>query len=429
VNRIVNRLALVGLSTLIAAPVFAQATEIEIWHTLSGSNRAEFESIIDRFNGSQAAVTVDLTHYDDQAELEEDAAEAIAGKRDKPDLVQLADDRSPQAVAQHKDILPLYQLLAKYPISDASWFLEKTTDFVRDSRGRLLAFPYMAEVPMMFYNVDMYRAAGLDANVPPATWPDLQAHLLKLRNDGNVRCPYITGDQVKVHIENLAPINDEFFVNPGNGLKSTRNLSFNFNTLYVRHMSLMVSWRKTDLLLRHSAGNQVNSGFTDGSCAVLTAGSGALGDVLSSNVTFGVAPMPYYAQETTEPGAPFIGGSALWVVNGHPAVRQKATAELLAFLAKPVTAAEWHQKTGYMPLTDAAYRAADVSFYNRIPGARKVVEQMGNGDSDKSAGFDVPNYAKIRPMFNDAFDQAVSGQEPPMTALMKAKSEAAKLMR
>ena len=428
-NRIVNRLALVGLSTFIAAPVFAQATEIEIWHTLSGSNRAEFESIIDRFNGSQTAVTVDLTHYDDQAELEEDAAEAIAGKRDKPDLVQLADDRSPQAVAQHKDILPLYQLLAKYPISDASWFLEKTTDFVRDSRGRLLAFPYMAEVPMMFYNVDMYRAAGLDANTPPATWPDLQAHLLKLRNDGNVRCPYITGDQVKVHIENLAPINDEFFVNPGNGLKSTRDLSFNFNTLYVRHMSLMVSWRKTDLLLRHSAGNQVNSGFTDGSCAVLTAGSGSLGDVLNSNVTFGVAPMPYYAQETKEPGAPFIGGSALWVVNGHPAARQKASAELLAFLAKPVTAAQWHQKTGYMPLTDAAYRAADVSFYNRIPGARKVVEQMTNGDSDKSAGFDVPNYAKIRPMFNVAFDQAVSGQEPPMTALMKAKSEAAKLMR
>jgi len=429
VNRFVNRLAVIGLSTLVAAPVVAQTTEIEIWHTLSGSNRAEFESLIDRFNGSQSSVSVDLTHYDDQAELEEDAAEAIAGERAKPDLVQLADDRSPQAVAQHKDILPLYRLLAKYPISDASWFLEKTTDFVRDSRGRLLAFPYMAEVPMMFYNTDMYRAAGLDANTPPATWPELQAHLLTLRNDGNVRCPYITADQVKVHIENLAPINDEFFVKPDNGLKSTRNLSFNFNTLYVRHMSLMVSWRKTDLLLRHSAGREVSSGFTDGSCAVMTAGSGSLGDVINSSVSFGVAPVPYYDQVTKKPGAPFIGGSALWVVDGHPAARQKATAELLAFLAKPVTAAQWHQKTGFMPLTDAAFRAADVSFYNRIPGARKLVEQMSNGNSAKSAGFDVPNYSKIRPLFNSAFDQAVSGSEPPMTALMKAKSEASKVMR
>lgn len=426
---IVSRLAILGMSTLLAAPVFAQKTEIEVWHTLSGPNRAEFESLINRFNGSQSSVVVDLTHYDDQAELEEDAAEAIAGKRDKPDLVQLRDNRSPEAVAQHKDILPLYQLLAKYPVPDASWFLEKTTDFVRDSKGRLLAFPYMTEVPVLFYNVDMYRGAGLDADAPPATWPEFQAHLLKLRNDGGVRCPYVTSDQVKVHIENLAPINDEYYLKPDNGLKSSKNLSFNFNTLYMRHLSLMVSWRKTDLLMQHSAAGQANEAFTQGRCAVLTAGSGALGEVRESSVRFGVAPIPYYEQETKKPGAPFIGGSALWAVKGHPAARQKATAELLSYLAKPVIAAEWHQKTGYMPLTDAAYRAADVSFYNRIPGARKLVEQMTNGDSKKSAGFDVRNYPRILVLLNQAFDQALSDQTPPMSALMKANSEAVKLMR
>ena len=222
VNQFVKGLAIFGLSAGLALPAFAQKTEIEVWHTLSGPNRAEFESLISRFNVSQSNVTVDLTHYDDQAELEEDAARAIAGKIDKPDLVQLRDNRSPEAVAQHKDILPLYQLLAKYPVSDASWFLEKTTDFVRDSRGRLLAFPYMAEVPVMFYNVEMYRGAGLDADLPPTTWPELQAHLLKLRNDGGVRCPYVTSDQVKVHIENLGPINGEFYLKPDNGLKSSR---------------------------------------------------------------------------------------------------------------------------------------------------------------------------------------------------------------
>ncbi|WP_369810237.1 extracellular solute-binding protein [Orrella daihaiensis] len=417
------------MSTLLATPAFAQKTEIEIWHTLSGPNRSEFESLISRFNGSQSNVVVDLTHYDDQAELEEDAAQAIAGKRDKPDLVQLRDNRSPEAVAQHKDILPLYQLLAKYPVPDASWFLEKTTDFVRDSKGRLLAFPYMAEVPVMFYNIDLYRGAGLDANAPPPTWPDFQAHLLKLRNDGGVSCPYVTSDQVKVHIENLAPINDEYYLTPDNGLKSSKNLAFNFNTLYMRHLSLMVSWRKTDLLMQHSAAGQATSAFTQGRCAVLTAASGALGEVRQSGVRFGVAPIPYYAQETKKPGAPFIGGSALWAVKGHSAERQKATAQLLAYLATPVVAAQWHQRTGYMPLTDAAFRAADVSFYNRIPGARKVVEQMTNGDSKKSAGFDVRNYPKILVLLNQAFDQALSDQTPPMSALMNAKSEAAKLMR
>ena len=425
----VSRLTMLGMATFLAAPAFAQKTEIEVWHTLSGPNRSEFESLIDRFNSSQPNVVVDLTHFDDQAELEEDAAEAIAGKRDKPDLVQLRDNRSPEVVAQHKDILPLYQLLAKYPVPDASWFLEKTTDFVRDNKGRLLAFPYMAEVPVMFYNIEMYRGAGLDANAPPKTWPELQAHLLKLRSDGNVRCPYITSDQVKVHIENLAPINGQFYLTPDNGLESSRNLTFNFNRLYVRHLSLMVSWRKTDLLLQHSAAGQATEGFTQGRCAVLTAASGALGEVLQSNIRFGVAPIPYYDQETKKPGAPFIGGSALWAVKGNSAARQKATAELLSYLAKPVVAAQWHQKTGYVPLTDAAFRAADVSFYSRIPGARQVVEIMTTDKSNMSVGFDVRNYPRILVLLNQAFDEALSDQKPPMSALMKAKAESAKLMR
>ena len=102
---------MLGMATFLAAPAFAQKTEIEVWHTLSGPNRSEFESLIDRFNSSQPNVVVDLTHFDDQAELEEDAAEAIAAKRDKPDLVQLRDNRSPEVVlSQHCSMAKLHKI-------------------------------------------------------------------------------------------------------------------------------------------------------------------------------------------------------------------------------------------------------------------------------------------------------------------------------
>lgn len=425
----VNRLATLGLSAFLVAPVLAQQTQIEVWHTLTGPNRAQFESLIGQFNNSQSEVRVRVTNFRDQERLEQEAAKAISGNRAKPDLVQLRDNRSPEVVAQHKDVLPLHQLLSRYPIADASWFLEQTTDFVRDSRGRLLAFPLMAEIPVMFYNTDMYRNAKLDVNNPAATWPELQAHLLQLRNDARVRCPYVTSDQVKVHLENLAPINNNFYITPDNGLKGTKNATFNFNTLYVRHMSLMVSWRKSELLIEHTAQSQATAAFAKGNCAVLTASSSALGEILNSNVRFGVAPVPYYAQETKKPGAPFVGGSALWVVDGNGAERQKATAGLLAFFASPVIAAQWHQRTGFMPLTDAAYRAADVSFYNRIPGARSIIDQMSNTEGQKSLGFTARNYPEILALFNQAMDESISGEEPPMSALMKARTRAAELMR
>ena len=40
---------------------------------------------------------------------------------------------------RHKAILPMYELLAKYPIKDLNWFVPATSSFIRDGKGRLLA--------------------------------------------------------------------------------------------------------------------------------------------------------------------------------------------------------------------------------------------------------------------------------------------------
>jgi multiple sugar transport system substrate-binding protein len=429
VKRLSAYMAVVGTTTFLALPAVAQKTEIEVWHSLSGQHETVFNDLIGRFNRESQTSSVRVRDFSDQQELQTAAREAVAGKREKPDLVQLRDNHDPQVLAQHKDVMPLYQLLSKHPISDASWFLNTTTAFVRDSKNRLLAFPMMAEVPVMFYNIDLFQNAGLDVKQPADSWQDLQAQLLTLRNEGRSNCPYVSSDQVNVHLENLAPLNRRLFVTPDNGLKSTRNLSLNFDTLYIRHMSLMVSWRKTELFTSSTEGDEAELAFARGECAVLTAGSGALATITKGNASFGVAPLPYYPQVSKKRGAPFVTGDALWAVAGQSAARNKGTAELLAFFSKPVIAAEWHQKTGFMPLTDAALRAAGVSFYDRIPGARSIVEQMRDVDGVNTTGFRVPNYAKVKPILNQALNQAYGDKTSPMNALLEAKAAAEKAMR
>jgi multiple sugar transport system substrate-binding protein len=429
VKKLAASVAAIGTSVFLINPAFAQKTEIEVWHSLSGQHESVFESLIDRFNNESQTATVRVRDFSDQASLQKAGRDAVAGNRAKPDLVQLRDNHDPQVLAQHKDVLPLYQLLAKYPIADAAWFLNSTTAFVRDGRNRLLAFPMMAEVPVMFYNIENYRAAGLDENKPAQSWKELQAQLLTLRDQGRSRCPYASADQVNVHVENLAPLNGDLFVKPDNGLKTSRNLSLNFNTLYVRHLSLMVSWKKTDLFTSSTRGDQAERAFAQGECAVLTAGSGALATIRQGNQRFGVAPIPYYPEVTKTRGAPFITGDALWVVAGQSAARNKASAELLGFFSKPVIAAEWHQKTGFMPLTDAAFRAAEVSFYNSIPGARSIVEQMQNISKESSSGFRVPNYTEVKAILDEALDQAYAEEISALGALLGAKAAADKAMR
>src|SRR3546814_10016254 len=85
-----------------------------------------------------------------------------------------SDLRAPDGVAGRSYIQPLHALLAKHPIKDAKWFLSEQNTFARDSKGRLVAFPYMVDVPVMYYNVDAFKKAALKPAVPRRAWSGLQ---------------------------------------------------------------------------------------------------------------------------------------------------------------------------------------------------------------------------------------------------------------
>ncbi|CAM4068719.1 extracellular solute-binding protein [Kerstersia similis] len=411
-----------------SAVAWAAPQEVQVWHTLTGRNQAEFDKLAADYNKSQANVRVVLRGFNGEDELARETAMAIAGKY-APQLVQISDQHSPEVIAEHAAILPMHQLLATHPIRDQAWFLPQASSFVRDGRGRLLAFPWMAEVPVMFYNIDAYRKAGLNPAQPARTWNDLQNELAQLYERTDLQCAYATGDPLTVHLENLAPVNGKLYATADNGLGRGKP-SLNFDVLYMRHISLMASWKRGHLMTEFPNDNEANLAFARGRCGVLTTGSGALGELMASNtLSFGVAPLPYYSQVTSQPGKPFISGSALWALKGHDRGSDAATASFLAYLATPVVAAEWHQKTGYLPLTQAAFLAADVSFYDRIPGTQKLIASLESAPTVASRGFRLPNYPQVAVVLNDALAAALSGQRPAMEALQSAVRQGNALMK
>jgi multiple sugar transport system substrate-binding protein len=418
--------AVLGLAFALVLPAQANPVNIEVWHTMTSIHKSEFEKIARRFNNEQNNVNVVLRAFPNQEALRKAGEKAIADKR-KPNLVQLADNRSPEIIAQHKDIIPLHQLLKQYPMRDANWFLTQTTGFMRDGQGRLMAFPYMAEIPVMFYNVDGYKRAGLDSNKPARTWPELQNHLLLLRDKANFECPFATSHQVTTHLENMAPINGALYVTPKNGLDNKiRGAQLNLlDPVFMRHLSIMVSWKRSDLFPFNSNGSEADAMFADNRCAVITTTSGALARMQSARgLNYGVAPLPFYEQVVRTPGAPYVSGAALWAISGHTKEQDKATMAFLSFLAMPVIASAWHQRTGFLPLTDAAFRTGDAAFYDRIPGARQLVDSMRNVKDPNSRGFRLRNYPQIEPILSREFDAALSGGTPPVEALTKGVDQA-----
>ena len=416
---LLNRIAAVlGATCFLAAPVYANPVDVEVWHTMTSIHKSEFEKIARRFNNEQKDVNVVLKAFPNQEALRVAGEKAVAEKR-KPNLVQLPDNRSPEVIAQHKDIIPLHQLLKQYPMKDASWFLSQTTGFMRDAKGNLMAFPYMAEIPVMFYNISGYSKAGLDTKKPARTWPELQIHLLALRDKAYYQCPFATSHQVTTHLENMAPINGTLYVTPKNGLDNVRGAQLNLlDPVFMRHLSIMVSWKRSELFMFNSNGAEADDMFADNRCAVITTTSGALAKMQQTRgLTYGVAPMPFYDQVVPKPGAPYVSGSALWATSGHTKAQDKATMAFLSFLAQPVIASDWHQRTGFLPLTDAAFRTGDAAFYDRIPGARQVVDSMRDVKDVNSRGFRLRNYPRIEPILSREFDAALSGKTPPVEAL------------
>ena len=107
--------------------------EIQVWHTLTDANKAEFEKLAKQYNKEQDQVSVTLRAFASQAQLQQETTAAVKAKK-APNLLQLADNRSPEVVAEHKAVMPMYELLAKYPIKDLNWYVPATSSFVRDGR-------------------------------------------------------------------------------------------------------------------------------------------------------------------------------------------------------------------------------------------------------------------------------------------------------
>lgn len=57
-------------------------------------------------------------------------------------------------------------------------------------QGRLYALPFSGDASVLFYNTELFKAAGLDPNDPPRTWADIEKDARKVTHSGKHRYGY-----------------------------------------------------------------------------------------------------------------------------------------------------------------------------------------------------------------------------------------------
>ncbi len=410
-------------AVLLFSSTASAASDISVWTTLGQHNQKEFEALVNSFNRSQKDIKVTVRAFASDEELDMVLSQQAAN--DLPNLVQLSEMSGQDEIVDRSYILPLHTLLGKQGLGNVSWYLANNP-FMRNNRGQLQAFPFMAEVPVVFYNLEAFDKAGLQGQAPSRSWSELQAQLVELANNGSRQCPMTSDQPVSVNLENLAAVNNQLYgLTPG--AKGQPN--FKFDVMYIRHVSMMVSWVKSELMVKPEFLPQSPRRFADGECAVMFSDSGLLGEYAATrNLKFAIQSLPYYPEVTQVPGKPFVTGSGLWATKGHSKGSDQATTAFLSWLAQPEQAARWYQSTGYLPLSKEALSATPDAYYSKLGEWKNIVSAYASGSSATAKG-SFRNYRQVRAVFNQSLESALEGKQPAVTALNTAAAEANRLLQ
>jgi sn-glycerol 3-phosphate transport system substrate-binding protein len=114
---------------------------------------------------------------------------------------------------------------------------------------------------------------------------------------------------------------------------------------------------------------------------------------------------------------------------GKPDAHYKGVAAFFNYLSNPEVQAASHQRTGYLPITMAAYELTNKSgYYQKNPGTDVAVNQMVRKTTDKSRGVRLGNFVQIRAIVDEETEQIWTGKKSAKEALDSAVARGNELL-
>ena len=411
-----------SLATLVAIATPAQAqTEIQWWHAMGGALGEWVNDLAKGYNDSQKQYKVVPTF---KGSYPETLTAGIAAFRagNQPDILQVFEVGTATMMASKGAIVPVGKVMKDSGLQfDQSAYVSAVAGYYTAPNGQMLSMPFNSSTTIFYYNKDAFKTAGLDPNKPPVTWAEVALAAAKLKAAGH-KCPFTTSWISWTQLESFSAWHNIEFATKGNGMNGTdARLVFN-GPLHVRHIQDLENMAKQGLFIYKGRDNKADVTFPSGECAMITALAGLLGAIKkNAKFDFGVAPLPYYQDVPGAPQNTVIGGASLWVMSGKPADHYKGVASFFNYLSSPEVQSASHKRTGYLPITTAAFKLTEKSgFYKENPGADVAVNQMIRKTTDKSRGIRLGNFLQIRTIVDEELEQVWGGKKGAKEALDEA---------
>lgn len=332
-----------AIALLAAMPAVAQ-TEVEFWHAFSGNNGEAVDALAAEFNASQDAYEVMPIYTGNYDEGTTKLQAAIAGNT-APGLVMLEITR--YGLFADRGVLAPLQ-----PYIDAAGddWTGRIRPFALEASkylGESYVIPFNVSTPVLYFNKDLFREAGLDPETPPATWEELleAAKTLTTERDGTkiwgVNTPPQWGRWAMTNQAGggwIDPEDNGVLIDGEGAVRAYQTAADWVNVHEVASLDAALSEDTADRY------------FMTGIAAIEINSTGGLTRKLEeAPFDLGVAPLPC----DVECAAP-IGGATLGIVASAPeAVRDGAWA-FIEFVTTPENNALIFTRTGYLPIIEGA---------------------------------------------------------------------------
>ncbi|MEM1332372.1 MAG: extracellular solute-binding protein [Actinomycetota bacterium] len=337
--------------------------ELTMWFGLADQLAGELQALTDAFNASQDQVVVELENQTDYETTIDNYLNLSEANR--PDLVMVP-EFVVQTFAESDSFVPIEACVEAAGL-DTSTFLDRT--LVAYSYGGVQwGMPFNVSSPVLYFNKQVFEAAGLDPDDPPQSFDEMRAAAEAIVASGAAtfgEVVDVSRDGAGARIEQWLGQLESPFVDGGNG-RAARATEARFGGAdglalftYLRDMrrdELIVSVGENagglDAFLKlidPSEPGAMTVATSAGIVQVIQALGGGIAEGLTED-DIGVGFLPGPDGDV----AAQVGGASLWIPAGRGDAETAAAWSYIDFLVSARSQSTWAANTGYVPMRSDA---------------------------------------------------------------------------
>ena len=401
---------------------------LQFWHAMADDLGAVVDELVAGYNESQSDVVVEATFqgtYDDTY----NALLAAFETGTEPNIVQNF-DLAAQTMFDTGRLVPAHTLMAE---GEADAFLAAPRDYYSDEEG-MVALAFNSSTPIVYYNAEMWEAAGLDEPADDWNFTDFLAACEALE-EANGLDTCVTFGQTGWYFEQILANSGGLYFNENNG-RTGRATEVAFN----EGQGVEVFTFLTDLFVDGHAPNLGNTWsdtdsvfFAKEAAMIFDSTAGARG--FQDNADFEVRTAFIPHSDSSDRNGVVIGGAALWLMDSGDDAINAAAWDFMSYMTEADPQITWHTGTGYFPVLASLQTEppADLSsFWDENPNFVTAIEQLATTNTSNADG--TPNYAvlggragpfpEVRRIVTEAYSAVIDGGSTPQEALDAAAEQA-----